>query len=180
MRVSVVPGDRGYRKDASSFAVEVDGRPVQTAITADEEQGLVVALLVERNPSTGEVRMARDASGEPRTEEIRGSVKIRDTRSRAHLTEPKVKVERNLDGLLEVLVYSQIKQGHIRRTVIDAKTLAVYRNKGGDAFCVSVCAGAAAEHLCQALGDLFDPSDVAKAASEAYASLQALEQGALH
>lgn len=51
MRVSVDPGDPGYVRDAAGgrYEVYLDSERITKAITADEEQGIVVRYVTDRN-----------------------------------------------------------------------------------------------------------------------------------
>lgn len=169
MRISIVKGDPGYRWNAYTFKVKFNGEFASHVVTADEEKGLVV-------------RYALDGDGKPRVSEdkqhflmetVEGKVEvIAATPEGVNLREPKVAVEPHHDAVTKekswaVLVYSCIKPGHIRRTLIDEKTLQAKSNATVRA-AISICAGAAAEHLIEQFGDVFEPSAVADAATAAY------------
>jgi hypothetical protein len=68
-----------------------------------------------------------------------------------------------LDGRLVVDVYSAVRPGAIRRMTMDRATEAA---SASVAQSVGICAGAAAEHMCEHYGDTIDPSEVARVAVE--------------
>jgi hypothetical protein len=169
MRVSIVKGDPGYRWNARSFKIKFNGELASNVITADEEKGHVVRYVLGED---GRPKIAPDGQ-HYLIETVDGKVEvIAETPEGVSLREPKVAVEPHHDAVTQekswsVLVYSQIKPGHIRRTLIDEKTLHAKSNATVRA-AVSICAGAAAEHLIQTFGDVFEPSVVADAATTAY------------
>jgi len=70
MKISVVPGEPGFRPDARLWTVTVDKRPVQHLVRADDEEGICVSL---KQDETGAVI---SDGGEPVLVVQRGSIKI--------------------------------------------------------------------------------------------------------
>lgn len=170
MRVSVDKRDPGYKSFASIFHVKFNGEEVTGVVTADEERGFIRRYVKNED---GSYKVHGDGKHFV-LETVEGLVEVWATNQRGeNVRVPKVKVERNRDGAIEVLVYSQIKPGVIRRTLMDEKTLAVKKAPMRSA--VNIAAGAAAEHCCARYGDLFDPSAVAMLATEEYDRLARLE-----
>ena len=177
MRVSIDKRDPGYKHFSSIYKIKFNGEDAKYIVTADEEKGYVVRYVLD---AEGKPTVAPDGRHYV-LETVAGKVEvnIRDQEGR-DLRLPKVKVERNLDGAIEVLVYSQIKQGAIRRVVLDKKTYDFTGKEsdmtGAVRSVVSTSAGAAGEHCCKQYGDVFDPSDCAKLAVDLFDDLLKLEQ----
>lgn len=172
MRISVDKRDRGHRFDIDMNRVRVylDGAPFTRAVTADEEEGLIVAIKhdAEGQPVVNEERTAFVL------ETLRGKVRVEvlgdDGQS---IRTPKVKVERTPTGV-QVLVYSRLHAGNIRRHSLP---LALVQGLSEEQL-VQACgvnAGAGAEHLCENHGDVFDPSAAAQAGMQACRELLARE-----
>lgn len=165
MRISTDKRDRGHRFDIDLRRVRVylDGALFTRAVTADEEEGTIVA-------------MVHDAAGGPVVNEARTGYVLETLRGKVRIEvlgddggsirTPKVKVER-VNGAIQVMVYSRIRAGNIRRLTLDADQLAGMSEEKLLAACDAM-AGAAAEHLCEQFGDVFDPS-VASAAGRSAA-----------
>jgi hypothetical protein len=169
MRVSIDKRDPGYRYNAGAFFVKFNGEEVSHVVTADEEKGYIKRYVLE----DGHPKVAPDGQ-HYLIEQVEGQVVIVAKNAAGEdIRLPKVKVERNEEGAIEVLVYSRIKPGSIKRATLDQKTLDLKRWTVQAA--VAICAGAAAERLCEQLGDLFDPSDCAGLAAEEYARLLSAE-----
>lgn len=173
MRVSIVKADPGYRWNASSYHVKLDGEEVTHVLTADEEKGQVVRYVLD---DKGKPKIGPDGNSYV-TETVAGHVEVYAKNAAGeNVRLPKVKVERNSSGDVEVLVYSRVKHGSIRRSTLNEQTLNL--RKWTPRAAVSVLAGAAAEHLIEQLGDSFEPSDVAMLAGEEYERLIKTEQTA--
>lgn len=171
MRISVDKRDPGYKHYASIFRVKFNGEEVSDVVTADEEKGFITRY---KRDAEGKLVVAPDMQHWV-LETVEGKVEVWAVNERGeNVRLPKVKVERNTSGYIEVLVYSQMKQGRIRRTTLDEKTREARKWSSVEA-AVGICAGAAAEHLCADVGDLFEPSDVAALAIEEYKALMKLE-----
>ncbi len=171
MRVSIVKADPGYRWNAKSYRVKLDGEEAKWVLTADEEEGLVVRYVLDE---AGKPKIGPDGQSYV-TEQVAGHVEVYAVNAAGeNVRLPKVKVERNAEGHVEVLVYSRVKPGSIRRATLDEKTMDHRRWTPRAA--VSVLAGGAAEDLIKSLGDSFEPSDVAKLAGEEYERLVRTEQ----
>lgn len=80
MRLSIYKDDPGYPTDNPALLLEamvyLDGKPFKPAVTADEEQGLIVAYIPQDDPRY-KMAMASGAPVEWPTEELRGKVEIR-------------------------------------------------------------------------------------------------------
>ena len=76
MRLSIYEDDAGYPTDNPALLLEamvyLDGKPFKPAVTADEEQGLIVAYIPQDDP-----RFAMGPRDTWPTEELRGKVEIR-------------------------------------------------------------------------------------------------------
>lgn len=74
MRVSADRDDPGFREDliGSDVVIEVDGRVIDKVITADEQQGTVLAYATDAD---GNIRLAAD-SDRAETYELKGKVVI--------------------------------------------------------------------------------------------------------
>ena len=176
MRISVDKRDKGYRWDATDgnkFQIMFNGEPAQWVVTADEEEGILKRFVIGED---GRPQVSADGK-HLNVEVVQGEVKIIAKAGNGEsLRDPKVKVERNLDGKIEVLVYSRMNQGIIRRATLDEQTIA---QRGLEiAKAVNIYAGQMAEELCKRNGEMFDPSDCAKMASAEYDRLLALESQA--
>lgn len=174
MRISVDKRDKGYRwdaYDAGKYKVTFNGEPIDRVVTADEEEGIVKRFVV------GEDGKVKTVGNSFQVETLQGDVRIEAKGADGEsLRDPKVKVERNAGGLIEVLVYSRVRPGIIRRTTLDEPTVASRGYSMSKA--VSIFAGQAAEQLCARNGELYDPSDCAKMALAEYERLLALEGSA--
>lgn len=171
MRVSIIKSDPGHRWNASSYHVKLNGEEVKNVLTADEEKGLIVRYVLNED---GKPKIAPDGQ-HYLLETVEGKVEVYAVNADGeNVRLPKVKVERNADGIIEVLVYSRVRKGAIRRSTLDEKTMD--HRKWTPRAAVSVLAGAAAEDLIKSLGDSFEPSDVAKLAGEEYERLVRTEQ----
>lgn len=173
MRISVDKRDKGYRwdaYDAGKYKVTFNGEPITHVVTADEEEGIVKRFVL------GEDGRVKTVGSSYQVETLQGEVKIEAKGADGEsLRDPKVKVERNREGLIEVLVYSRIRPGTIRRTTLDEPTVSARGFSMSKA--VSIFAGQAAEQLCARNGELYDPSDCAKMAMAEYERLMASERG---
>lgn len=165
MRISADKKDPGFNWHINLAKVRVyfNDQLFTRAITADEEENLVIAY--------------KDATRSA-IETLYGKVRIEVLGYRnCNIREPRVKVERfNKD--LQVLVYSQLRPQNIRRHVIPEAVLKTQSPDALGKMCEAL-AGAAAEHLCTAAGDIFDPVEVAKAGREAYLKMVADELQAI-
>lgn len=166
MRISVDKRDRGYRFDLNKNKVVVyfNDQVFNRAVTADEENGLIVAYVPDPE-NTGRMRMNEEKTGFL-TEHLRGRVRIEilgdDGTS---LREPKVKVETDPEGCgFIVLVYSKMQPGNIRRTLVDRKS---FPDEQTLLLACEAVSGGAAEYCCERHGDMFDPQEVAQAGYEA-------------
>ena len=172
MRISVDKRDRGHRFDVDLTRVRVylDDVRVDNAVTADEEEGLVVR---HKEDEHGRPTVSEDGQHLV-LESVRGRVRIEVLGDDGgSIRTPKVKVERAAGGI-EVLVYSRIRSGNIRRHTLTDELTAGFSEEQLRQAC-GVCAGAAAEHLCAQFGDVFDPSAAAQAGIDACAELLARE-----
>lgn len=174
MRISVDKRDKGYRwdaTDAGKYKVTFNGEAITHVVTADEEEGIVKRFVLDEG---GRVKTVGNSY---EVETLQGEVKIEAKGADGEsLRDPKVKVERNRDGHVEVLVYSRIRPGTIRRTTLDEQTVSSRGLSMSKA--VSIFAGQAAEQLCARNGELFDPSDCAKMAMAEFERMLALEGSA--
>ncbi len=172
MRISVDKRDPGHRFDINMKRVRVylEGDLFTRAVTADEEEGLIVAL---KHGPDGQPVVSEDGKNLV-LEVLRGHVKIEVLGDDGgSLRQPKVKVERVSEGL-QVMVYSRIHPNNIRRhklpnSLIGGMTEEQLRQACG------VAAGAGSEHLCERHGDVFDPSLTAQAGIDACGELLARE-----
>lgn len=174
MRISVDRRDKGYRwdaTDANKFKVLLDGEPAKNVVTADEEEGIVKRFVMGED---GRPQVSADGK-HLNIEVVQGKVEIVVAKGAdgESLRDPKVKVERNKDGLVEVLVYSRMQPGVVRRITLDEQTIA-QRGMNIDK-AVSIFAGQAAEELIARNAEMFDPSDVAKMATAEFERLKVLE-----
>lgn len=166
MRLSIDKRDKGYRFDLNKnkCVVYFNDEVFQRAVTADEEQGLIVAYVPDPKDGT-KFRMNEERTGFL-TEQLRGRVRIEvlgDDGS--SLRDPKVKAEMDPEGNgVFILVYSKMQPGNIRRTLIQSKS---FPDEQTMLLACEAYAGGAAEYCCDKHGDLFDPSDVAKAGYDA-------------
>lgn len=166
MRLSIDKRDKGYRFDLNKnkCVVYFNDEVFSRAVTADEEQGLIIAYVLDFE-KPGRFRMNEERTGYM-TEQLRGRVRIEvlgDDGS--SLRDPKVKVEIDPQGNgVFVLVYSKMQPGNIRRTLIDRQK---FPSEQTLLLACEAYAGAAAEYCCDKHGDLFDPGDVAKAGYDA-------------
>jgi hypothetical protein len=169
MRISIDPQDRAFgRTPAGLKAVTVDGVHYPMVITADEEEGYVLAyrqpLQVDPKSAGPDMRYL--------TIEVRGKVVLewdqrrwdKDRRATT-ATYGEVKVGRDADGSLVVRVMSAVRPGAGRQLRLPAASVPSSRmqlvQKAG------AMAGAAAEDMCERFGDTLDPSECAKAAIDA-------------
>ena len=174
MRISVDKRDSGhsFKLDMRRAKVYLDGQLFTRAVTADEEASLIIALKLGPDG-----KPLANTDGTPLQEILRGKVKIElHSDDGQSLRTPKVRVERGVEGL-EVLVYSRIKIGRIRRMQIFKNQLPGLSTQKLRAMC-EIMAGACAEHLCETAGDMFDPSAVAAAGREAFEEMLAREKQA--
>lgn len=176
MRVSVDKRDKGFRFDLDLTRVRVflNDEPFNRAVAADEEENLIVAHKYnEQNKPV----VSEDGQHFV-LETIRGKVRIEvlgdDGQS---IRVPKVTVERS-GGTFVVYVYSRIRARNIRRSTLD-KNLVIGFDEEQLAQACGMAAGAAAEHLCNQFGDVFDPSATAQAGINACRELLAIEDKGL-
>lgn len=176
MRISVDKRDKGHRfdLDLTRIRVYLDDKPFTRAVTADEEEGLIIAHKHSEDgkPVVNEERTAYVL------ETLRGKVRIEivgdDGQS---IRTPKVQVER-VGAEFHVHVFSRIKSSNIRRMRLDTDLTAGFSEEQLRQAC-GMAAGAAAEHLCATFGDMFDPSAAAQAGIDACAELLAREGSSL-
>lgn len=172
MRVSVDKRDKGFRFDLDLTRVKVflDDKPFIRAVTADEEESLIVAHKYSEDGKP----VINDAGDAYVLETLRGKVRIEivgdDGQS---IRTPKVKVERS-GATFVVYVYSRIRAKNIRRMTLD-KDLILGFDEEQLAQACGMAAGAAGEHLCEQFGDVFDPSATAQAGIDACRELLANE-----
>ena len=80
MRLSIYKDDPGYPHHNPGLLLDaivyLDGKPFKPAVTADEEQGLIVAYIPQDDPRFKQA-MASGPAAEWPTEELRGKVEIR-------------------------------------------------------------------------------------------------------
>lgn len=172
MRISVDKRDRGHRFDINMNRVRVtlDGAPFTRAVTADEEEGLIVAI--KHGPDGKPV--IDEAERSFVLEVLRGKVRIEIVGDDGgSIRTPKVKVERVPEGI-QVMVYSRLKAGNIRRHKLPNDLVSSFSEEQLCQAC-GMAAGAGAEHLCEQFGDVFDPSAAAQAGIEACNQLLARE-----
>lgn len=74
MRVSADRDDPGFREDliGSEIVIECDGKVIEKVITADEQQGTVLAYATDAD---GNIRLAADGDS-AETYELKGKVSI--------------------------------------------------------------------------------------------------------
>lgn len=178
MRVSVDKRDPGFRWDLNLTRVRVflNDEPFTRAVTADEEEGLIVA----HKYSPDNKPVVSEDGKHLVLETIRGKVRIEvlgdDGQS---IRKPKVTVERH-GAEFHVHVYSRLRSSNIRRMKLDPSVTTGMTEEQLKQAC-GVAAGAAAEHLCEQFGDVFDPSVAAQASIDACSQLLASEeQGTRH
>lgn len=181
MRFSIVEGRPGYdpRHSRRVERVEVDGRPVEACIEADEEQGYALCLSPDRERGG----FLRDPQGGLVTLRVSGRTVV--TLRRGDRDWDKGRVGRSTEvrvgrepgtGDLLVQVHSwarpgAIKQGRLARGAqLDLMPAALAQRCG-------VVAGAVAEMLCDQFGDRLDPSECARVAVEQASQLLAAERG---
>ncbi len=175
MRISVDKRDKGHRWDIDLTRVRVflNDKPFNRAVTADEEEGLIVAHKYSEDGKP----VLNDERNAFVLETLRGKVRIEvlgdDGES---IRKPKVKVERH-GAEFHVLVYSRIRSSNIRRMKLDPELTNGFSEEQLRQAC-GMAAGAAADHLCGQFGDVFDPSAAAQAGIDACASLLASEEQA--
>jgi len=164
MRVSVDKRDKGFRFDLDLTRVKVflDNEPFTRAVTADEEESLIVAHKYSEDGKP----VINDAGDAYVLETLRGKVRIEivgdDGQS---IRVPKVTVERS-GSTFVVHVYSRIRARNIRRMTLDKDLILGFSEEQLAQAC-GMAAGAAAEHLCTQFGDIFDPSATAQAGIDA-------------
>lgn len=178
MRLSVDKRDKGYRFnfDTKKAFVYLDGQLFTRAVTADEEESLVVAMKLD---PAGAPLVRLGDNGQPEgfeLEVLHGKVRIEvigdDGKS---LRCPKVSVERNAaTNEIHVYAYSRIRAKNIRRMRLSTEKVSSLDEKGLIQAC-GLAAGAAAEYLCDNYGDIFDPSEAATAGMEACQQMLANE-----
>lgn len=172
MRVSVDKRDKGFRFDLDLTRVKVflDNVPFTRAVTADEEESLIVAHKYSEDGKP----VINDAGDAYVLETLRGKVRIEivgdDGQS---IRTPKVKVERS-GATFVVYVYSRIRAKNIRRMTLDKDLILGFSEEQLAQAC-GMAAGAAAEHLSTQFGDIFDPSAAAQAGIDACHQLLASE-----
>ena len=172
MRISVDKRDRGHRFDINMNRVRVylDDAPFTRAVTADEEDSLIVAV---KHDADGKPVVNAENTGFV-LEVLKGKVRIEvvgdDGQS---IRAPKVKVERVAEGL-QVMVYSRLHPNNIRRHKLPNELIAGFSEEQLRQAC-GVAAGAGAEHCCEMHGDVFDPSLAARAGIDACSELLARE-----
>lgn len=173
MRISADKRDKGHRFDINLRHVRVylDGQLFTRAVTADEEEGLIVAM---KHGPDGKPVVDEAAQGIV-LEVLRGKVRIEIVGDDGgSIRTPKVKVERVPEGV-QVMVYSRLRPGNIRRHRLPDDLTAGLSEEQLRQAC-GFGAGAAAEHLCEQFGDVFDPSAAARAGIEAFDKLLACER----
>ena len=174
MRLSIDKRDPGYRFDILKLnaLIYFNDQLFTRCVTADEEQGLIVAYVVGED---GKFCTNSECTC-VLTEILCGRVRI-DIISKdgEGLSVPKVVAERNDSHSVTLLVYSRNKPGNIRRILIENKD---YPDAQIMAIACEVFAGAAAEYLCEHHGDIFDPAEVAAAGIDALKKLLAREGAA--
>lgn len=172
MRLSVDKRDRGHRFDIDLTRVRVylDGAPFTRAVTADEEEGLIIA-----HKYSEDGRPVINEEGNAYVlETLRGRVRIEIVGDDGgSIRTPKVKVERVPEGI-QVMTYSRLRSGNIRRHKLPSDLVAGFSEEQFRQAC-GMAAGAAAEHLCEHFGDVFDPSLAAQAGIDACDELLARE-----
>ena len=72
MRVSIYKHDSGYVADPSSYSVFLNGRPLTSCVTADEERGLAICYALDKNK-----QLIIDGKGVLKTVTMYGIVEIR-------------------------------------------------------------------------------------------------------
>lgn len=160
MRISVDKRDKGHRFDLDLTRVRVylDGQLFTRAVTADEEENLIIAHKYSEDGKP----VVNEAGNAYVLETIKGKVKIEVLGDDGvSIRQPKVLVERVGTGL-EVLVYSRIRPNNIRRHTLENKVAGGMSERQLAQAC-GMMAGAGAEHLCEQFGDIFDPSEAAAA-----------------
>lgn len=172
MRVSVDKRDKGHRWDLDLTRVRVflDDKPFTRAVTADEEEGLIIAHKYSEDGKP----VINDEGNAYVLETLRGKVRIEvlgdDGQS---IRIPKVEVKR-VGAQFHVHVFSRIRSSNIRRMKLDPELTNGFSEEQLRQAC-GMAAGAAAEHLCAQFGDVFDPSAAAQAGIDACAELLARE-----
>lgn len=160
MRISVDKRDKGHRFDINLSRVRIylDGVLFTRAVTADEEENLIIA---HKYSADNKPVLSEDGKHLV-LETIKGKVRIEVLGDDGlSIREPKVKVERCAEGV-QVMVYSRIRANNIRRHILKSATISGM-SEHQLAQAAGVAAGAGAEHLCEQFGDLFDPSRAASA-----------------
>ena len=175
MRISADKRDKGHRFDINLRHVRVylDGQLFTRAVTADEEEGLIVA-----HKYSEDGRPVINEEGNAYVlETLRGKVRIEIVGDDGgSIRKPKVKVERVPEGI-QVMTYSRMRPGNIRRHKLPNDLVSGFSEEQLRQAC-GLGAGAAAEHLCEQFGDVFDPSAAAQAGIEACDQLLAHEGSA--
>lgn len=164
MRLSIDKRDPGFSHRAVGLKARIylDGVEQTYAVTADEEEGLIVRYKLGDNG-----RPIRDEEQRGFVlETARGKVQIDLLSSDgSSLREPKVAVERSEhDGAIEVFVYSQLRPASSKRVRIPA-----HAQPGLSTRCeamVALVAAGIAEELIAQFGDYFEPKEVAQLAGE--------------
>lgn len=165
MRFSIEPNDPAYDPAQSQKVAKVtlNGAPVQMVLTADEELGYVKAFAADgegRPIPVGDAWKVEEHQGKV-VVELRKEERAWDTDRKVA---SKVAVGMHPNGDIELLVYSAVRPGALRRVLIP-----VHIQRGTDlqkVQQVGIYAGAQAEELCKAFNDTLDPEDVARVAIE--------------
>lgn len=163
MRLSVDKRDKGYRFDLAKnkCVVYFNDQPRTDVITADEEEGLIVAYV--RDFETGKPKTNPEQTAFL-TETLRGRVRIEiNDAEGGSVKDPKVKAELEDRGIL-MLIYSKMQPGNIRRILVERKA---FPDEQTLLLACEAAAGAAAEYCCNMHGDVFEPKEVAEAGLEA-------------
>ena len=172
MRISTDKRDRGHKFDINLRHVRVylNGELFTRAVTADEEEGLIIAY---KHGPDGKAIVDEDEQAFV-LETLRGKVRVEIVGDDGgSIRSPKVKVERTPEGV-QVMTYSRLRSGNIRRHKLQSDLVAGFSEEQFRQAC-GVAAGAAAEHLCEHFGDVFDPSLAAQAGIAAADELLARE-----
>lgn len=166
MRISLLSNDPGYdpTHERRVKQVTLNGRPMLGIVTADEEEGFIIALV--RDPLTGEWQ--RNGS-EFQTLRETGKVVIELMPKGEREWDPTrkaqgghVRVQVGIDpstGDLLVQVFSVVRPGALKQARLPSLRLPA----GKTATCqaAGTLAGVVAEALCEQFGDTLDPSAAA-------------------
>lgn len=173
MRISINKNDPGFRHglDVTMVKVYLDGELYQGAITADEEKGEILTYVMDQH---GKIVASEDGKS-AQVKTIYGRVRIDLVAADgSDQRVPKVSVERNAEGEIEVLVYSRMRARQVRRHTINVESLQKLSDDKLATQC-GIMAGAGAEYCCENHGDVFDPSEAARIGKELYKQLMAGE-----